>query len=279
MSKKTRKKWIWILISAFALLLAVVYIYPVLMVFFNSVKTYRGVMISTLSLPEEILWENYIVVWKKMEYGRLFFNNLWVTIMGVAGIIFLGSITGYKLSRTKTKVSNALYMLCIAPMMIPFQAIMVTLLKVMSGLKLSGSIWGLGIQYWGFGVPMAIFMYHGFTKSIPVSLDESAMIDGAKGFTLYFRIIFPLLKPITATLTILNVMYIWNDYLLPLVMVNNSRKSKTLTLAATAFIGEYSTDWQYAMAAVVLAVAPSIIFFLTMQKHIIKGVVAGAVKG
>ena len=170
-------------------------------------------------------------------------------------------------------------MFCIIPMLVPFQTIMITLVKVMKTLHLSGSLLGLGIQYWGFGIPMAVFIYMGFIKTIPRAIDESATIDGASAFSTYVRIIFPLLKPVTATVMVLDVMWIWNDFLLPMLMVNSSPKTKTLTLAAYTFGGQYNTQWQYAMTAMVLALLPSILFFIFMQKHIIKGVVAGAVKG
>jgi raffinose/stachyose/melibiose transport system permease protein len=164
-------------------------------------------------------------------------------------------------------------------MLIPFQTIMITLLKTMNILGLAGSRAGLGIQYWGFGIPMAAFIYFNFMSTIPRELDESSYIDGAGTFRTYLSIIFPLLKSVTATVIVLDVMWIWNDFLLPLLMVNRSNETKTLVLAAYSFVGQFNTEWHYAMTAMVLTVLPSVIFFIVFQKNIIAGVVAGAVKG
>ena len=164
-------------------------------------------------------------------------------------------------------------------MLIPFQTIMITLLKSMNVIHLAGSKIGLGIQYWGFGIPMATFIFFNFMKTIPKELDESAKIDGASTFRTYRSIIFPLLKSVTVTVTVLDVMWIWNDFLLPLLMVNSNNKTKTLVLAAYTFVGQMNTKWNYALTAMVLTVVPSIIVFILLQKYIVEGVVAGAVKG
>lgn len=156
---------------------------------------------------------------------------------------------------------------------------MITLLKVMNIVNLSGSKVGLGIQYWGFGIPMAAFIYGNFMSTIPKELDESAFIDGAGTFRTYRSIIFPLLKSVTFTVIVIDVMWIWNDFLLPLLMVNSSNETKTLVLSAYTFVGQFNTQWHYAMAAWELAVLPSIIIFIFLQKYIVEGVVAGAVKG
>jgi len=206
-------------------------------------------------------------------------NNLIITVLALAGIVLVSSIGSYKLARTKSRMSNVIYLLCIIPMLIPFQSIMLTVLQVARQLHLSNSTWGLGILYWGFGAPLALFIYHGFVKGIPKEIDESATIDGASGFRLFFSVIFPLLKPVTTTIIIIDVMWIWNDFLLPLLMVNGSPSTKTLTLAAYTFVGQYTSDWQYAMTAMVMAVLPSIVVFIFVQKYIVKGVVSGAVKG
>ena len=138
---------------------------------------------------------------------------------------------------------------------------------------------GLGIQYWGFGIPMAVFIFYNFMKTIPKELDESAQIDGASTMRTFISVIFPLLKSVTVTVLVLDVMWIWNDFLLPLLMVNASNTTKTLVLAAYTFVGQMNTQWQYAMTGMVLAVFPSILVFIFLQKYIVEGVVAGAVKG
>ena len=268
-----------IILEVILIMCAAVYIYPVFLICKNSFKSFKEVLVKVVALPTHLEFANYTHVIEKINYGRLFFNNVVITFTGILGIVFFSSLAAYILARRNTRFTRAAYMFCIIPMLVPFQTIMITLVKVMKTLHLSGSLLGLGIQYWGFGIPMAVFIYMGFIKTIPRAIDESATIDGASAFSTYVRIIFPLLKPVTATVMVLDVMWIWNDFLLPMLMVNSSPKTKTLTLAAYTFVGQYNTQWQYAMTAMVLALLPSILFFIFMQKHIIKGVVAGAVKG
>ncbi len=260
-------------------LLACLYIYPVFLMVCNSLKPFKEILTNVLALPSHLEWANYSYVIEKMEYFRLFFNNVVITLLGILGIVAFSSMAAYILDRRQTRVTKALHTFIITPMLIPFQTIMITLLKFMNIIHLNGTTWGLGIQYWGFGIPMATFIYFNFMKSIPSEIDESAMIDGATTFQTYVRIIFPLLKTVTATVVVLDVMWIWNDFLLPLLMVNSSPSSKTLVLAAYNFVGSLNTKWHYALAAMVLAILPSVIVFVFLQRYIVDGVVAGAIKG
>jgi raffinose/stachyose/melibiose transport system permease protein len=261
------------------LLAAFVYIYPVLLMAFNSLKPFKEVLTDVLALPKSLAFSNYTYVIEKMEYFRLFWNNAAITFIGILGIVAFSAMAAYILDRRKTRYTKFLYAVVITPMLIPFQTIMITLLKSMSVIGLSGSAWGLGVQYWGFGVPMAAFINYNFMKTVPREIDESATIDGAATFTTFSRIIFPLLKPVTATVVVLDVMWIWNDFLLPLLMVNGSPKTRTLVLAAYNFVGQLNTKWHYALAAMVLALLPSVVFFILLQKYIVEGVVAGSIKG
>lgn len=279
MTKKKRdlyKKTLMIVVMA---LLALIYIYPILLMFINSVKPFGEVIASPIALPKVLAFENYSYVADKMYYGKLLLNNVLITTIGIIGIVIFSSLAAYICDRRKTKYTGFVYMLLITPMLIPFQTIMITLLKAMSVIHLSGSKVGLGIQYWGFGIPMATFIFYNFMKTIPKEMDESAQIDGASTIRTYISVIFPLLKSVTVTVIVLDIMWIWNDFLLPLLMVNSSNETKTLVLAAYTFVGQMNTQWQYAMAGMVLAVFPSIIVFIFLQKYIVEGVVAGAVKG
>ena len=264
---------------AVIILLACLYIYPVFLMVNNSFKPFKEILTNVLALPSKLEWANYTYVIEKMEYFRLFLNNVVITVIGMLGIVAFSSMAAYILDRRETGVTKALHTFIITPMLIPFQTIMITLLKFMNIIHLNGTTWGLGIQYWGFGIPMATFIYFNFMKSIPTEIDESAMIDGATTFQTYLRIIFPLLKTVTATVVVLDVMWIWNDFLLPLLMVNSSPSSKTLVLAAYNFVGSLNTKWHFALAAMVLAILPSVIVFVFLQRYIVEGVVAGAVKG
>lgn len=279
MTKKQAKDLRKFLMVTVMLVLGAIYIYPVFLMFLNSVKSFKELIINVLALPKKIAWENYAYVFDKMEYGKLFLNNVVITVIGIIGIILFSSIAAYIIDRRKSIYTKWALLIIITPMLIPFQTIMITLLKVMHVIHLSGSTWGLGIQYWGFGIPMATFIYKNFMQTVPKEIDESARIDGASTLKTFFLVIFPLLKSVTVTVIVLDVMWIWNDFLLPLLMVNSSPKTKTLVLSAYTFVGQFNTQWHYAMTAMVLAVVPSILFFILLQKYIVEGVVAGAVKG
>ena len=279
MTMAQRKKTKKIVLTIVMLILALIYIYTGFLMVINSVKPFGEVIMDVIALPSKIEWSNYTYVMDKMQYGKLFLNNVIITVIGIVGIIVFSSMSAYIISRKKNKYTSSAQFMITKPMMIPFQTIMITLLKVMNVVNLSGSKVGLGIQYWGFGIPMAAFIYGNFMSTIPKELDESAFIDGAGTFRTYRSIIFPLLKSVTFTVIVIDVMWIWNDFLLPLLMVNSSNETKTLVLSAYTFVGQFNTQWHYAMAAMVLAVLPSIIIFIFLQKYIVEGVVAGAVKG
>ncbi len=279
MTLQQKRKIKLVLLTIFIMIVAVIYFYPVFLMFINSVKPFGEVVLDVIKLPTKLEWANYSYVMEKMEYGRLFINNVMITAIGIVGIVVFASLAAYILNRRENRYTKIAKLLITTPMLIPFQTIMITLLKVMGVLNLSGSRVGLGIQYWGFGIPMAAFIYSNFMSTIPKEIDESALIDGASTLRTFRSIIFPLLKSVTFTVIVLDVMWIWNDFLLPLLMVNSSNQTKTLVLAAYTFVGQFNTQWHYAMTAMVLAVLPSIIIFIFLQKYIVDGVVAGAVKG
>lgn len=266
------------LLTILLFIAAFIFLYPLFLVLINSMKTFQEVVTDVVALPKKITFENYTKAFELMKYPNLFFNTLMVTVIGVSGIILVSSLAGYKLSRTKTKYSWLIFIICIAPMMIPFHSYMISLVKVAKMMHLINSTYGLGVIYWGLGAPLALFMYHGFVKTVPKEMDECALIDGCPPFKAYFRIIFPLLKPVTVSVIVLNMMWIWNDFLLPLLMLSGNQKSKTLQIAAYGFFGQYKIEWHYAMAGVLMTIIPPIIVFLLLQKHILKGMVAGAVK-
>jgi raffinose/stachyose/melibiose transport system permease protein len=163
-------------------------------------------------------------------------------------------------------------------MVIPFQAIMIPLVKVAKWFGLLSSLPGLMICYFGFGVSMSIFLYHGFIKSIPKEIEESAVVDGCTPYSVFWRIVFPLLKPITVTIILLNSLWIWNDFLLPLLILQKP-ELRTIPLATNSFFGQYTKQWDLALAALVMGISPIVLFFLAMQRHIIEGITAGSVKG
>lgn len=268
----------WVL-YIFLILFLLIYLSPLVLVVLNAFKRYDEIMTDVLALPQQFTFENIQVVFENMKYPAAFLNTLIVTVVGTLGIVVFGSMAGYKMARVKTRYSKICFMLCITPMMIPFQSFMITLVKIAVGLNLTNSVWGLSTIYWGLGTPMAIFLYQGFSKGIPTEIEECAILDGCSQFRLFTSIIFPLLKSTTASVIVVNAMWLWNDFLLPLLIIGGSKNNKTLQLAAYGFMGQYKMEWQNIMAAAILIIIPALIIYLVFQKHIIKGMVAGAVKG
>lgn len=274
--KRKINKWI---LTVVILILALIYVYPIFLMCINAVKPFGEVVVDVIKLPSKVEWSNIAYVMDKMQYGKLFLNNVEITVIGIVGIVIFSSLTAYILDRKRNRYTSFAKTIITMPMLIPFQTIMISLLKVMTTINFSGSKVGLGIQYWGFGIPMATFIFFNFMETIPREIDESAYIDGADTFKTFSLVVFPLLKSVTFTVIVIDVMWIWNDFLLPLLMVNSSNDTKTLVLAAYSFVGQFNTQWHYAMASMVLAILPSVVIFILLQKYIVEGVVAGAVKG
>ncbi|MCR5763923.1 MAG: carbohydrate ABC transporter permease [Treponema sp.] len=260
-------------------ILVLLYLSPLFMMILNAFKNYSEIMTNVLAAPKKLSFKNFEVVFNDMNYPKVFLNTFLVTVIGVLGIVIFGSMAGYKMARVKTKYSKLGFLYCIMPMMVPFQSFMITLVVIARHLGMTNSLFGLGIIYWGLGCPMAIFLYQGFTKTIPYELEEAAIVEGCTGFSLFFRVVFPLLKSVSASVIVVNAMWIWNDFLLPLLIIGGSRSAKTLQLAAYSFMGQYKSEWQNIMAAAILIIIPALVIYVLFQKHIIKGLVAGAVKG
>lgn len=261
----------------FLLAAAVVTLFPIYMAVLNSVKTQGEMLTGILSWPGSLQLGNYADAFRKTNYLRSLWNTSVVVTAGLAGIVLFSSMAGYKLSRTPGKVSALLFGLFVMSTLIPFHSIMITLVKISKELHLQGSTLGLGLIYIGLGVAVAVFLYHGFVKSIPRELDEAAVMDGCGEFRLYAVVILPLLLPITATIAILNTLWMWNDFLLPLLMLTDY-KSYTLLLSTNMLFGEYNNDWSAILASLVLAMLPVIVLYLLLQKYILHGIAEGAIK-
>ncbi|WP_052019613.1 carbohydrate ABC transporter permease [Paenibacillus sp. JCM 10914] len=258
---------------------AVFTLFPIYMGLLNSLKTEGEMLSNIMAFPSQIQFSNYADAFHKINFMRSLWNTTVIAVIGLAGIIVFASLAGYKLSRTPGKLSGFLFALFVMSMLIPFHSVMITLNRVAKVLGVQGSTIGLGFIYIGLGVSMAIFLYHGFVKSIPRELDEAAVIDGCGEARLFFTVIFPLLLPITATIAILNALWIWNDFLLPLLMLTDS-DTYTLLLSTNMLFGQYgNNDWSAILSALILAMLPVIVLYLLLQKYILNGVVEGAVKG
>ena len=253
-------------------------LFPILLAIVNSGKTQSEILTNILAFPAAFKWENYLIAFEKINFLRSFFNTLIVVVIGCTGIVLFSAVAGYKLARVKSKLSTFYYGLFVLSMLIPFHSIMITLVKISTVTQLQGKIGGLGLIYIGLGVPMAIFLYTGFIRTIPAELDEAARMDGCSDLRLFFQIIFPQLKPITATIIITNALWMWNDFLLPLLILPNS-KSYTILLATNMLFGQYgNNDWPAILSVLIMAMLPAVVFYLALQKNILKGISEGALK-
>jgi raffinose/stachyose/melibiose transport system permease protein len=257
--------------------LGIIFLIPFYFVLINSFKSFAEILIDAAAWPKEFLFSNYVKVWDILNFPRAFWNSLVITVISITGIVVITSMAAWKMVRTPGKFSKILFIFFVSAMVIPFQTVMIPLMKLGGLLGLTNSIPGLIIMYFGFGVPLSLFLYHGFVKTIPYEIEEAARIDGCSQFGVFWRIVFPLLKPITVTVVILNTLWIWNDYLLPLLVLQDA-ELRTIPLAASAFFAQYTKQWDMGLAALVLGVTPIIIFFLFLQKHIIKGISSGSIK-
>ncbi|MEJ8742758.1 MULTISPECIES: carbohydrate ABC transporter permease [Clostridia] len=277
----TRKaKHGWLLTIIFTII-SLAYLYPIALVFINSFKKKAYISKFPFKIPTDKMFvglENYTRGIEKTGLIQAFGWSLFITIGSVAVIILCCSMCAWYISRVHTKVTKAIYVMCLFAMVVPFQMEMYTLSKIANMLKL-GNPWGIIIIYLGFGAGLSVFMFTGFMKSIPLEIEEAAMIDGCTPIQTFFKIVLPITKPTCVTITILQAMWIWNDYLLP-SLVLDARKYKTVPMAVQYLKGGYgSVDMGAMMGTLVLAIVPIIIFYLFCQKYIIEGVVAGAVKG
>lgn len=262
-------------------IISVLYVYPIALVVINSFKKKAYISKYPFKIPTGKMFvglENYTRGIEKTGLIPAFGWTVFITVFSVAVIILCCSMTAWYIERVKTKFTKAIYMACLIAMVVPFQMEMYTLSKIANMLKMDNP-WGIVVIYLGFGAGLAVFMFTGFVKSIPLEIEEAAMIDGCTPIQTFFQVVMPIMKPTCITVAILQAMWIWNDYLLP-SLVLDTKKYKTLSIAIQYLKGGYgSVDMGAMMGVLVLSIIPIIIFYLCCQKYIIEGVVAGAVKG
>ena len=275
-----RAKHGWILTLFFSIL-AIFYMYPIFLVVINAVKKKAFITRTPFALPDERSFfglTNFVNGIEKTNFFAALGNSVIITVGSVALIILCTSMCAWFSTRVHNKMNTGIYMLCLFSMIVPFQMVMFPLSKIANMMKLSNPI-GIILVYLGFGAGLAVFMFCGFVKSIPLEIEEAAMIDGCTPIQTFFRVVFPIMKPTVITVAILQAMWIWNDYLLP-YLVLDLKKYKTIPIVIQYLKGGYgAVDWGTMMAMLVLAIIPIIIFYAACQKYIIEGVVAGAVKG
>ena len=270
----------WIQTIVFSLI-SIIYIYPLVMMLLNSFKRKAYISRAPFDLPTGKMFvglDNYANGLKLTDFFGSLLNSFIITVLSVFLILLCTSMCAWFISRVQNKWTNAVYMLCIFSMVVPFQMVMFTLSKVANVLQFTNPV-SISIIYLGFGAGLAVFMFTGYMKSCPIAIEESAMIDGCKPLRTFFSVVLPILKPTYISTGILEAMWIWNDYLLP-YLVLDLKKYKTVPIAVQYLKGGYgSVDMGAMMAMLVLAIIPIIVLYLTCQKYIVSGVMAGAVKG
>ena len=275
-----RAKHGWVL-TVFFSILAVLWLYPIFLVAMNSLKKKGFITRYPFALPDHRSFfgiENFIKGVQKTNFFAAMGNSVIITVGSVAVIILCTSMCAWYITRVKSKVTSTIYYLCLFSMIVPFQMVMYTLSKIANMLKLGNPV-GIIVVYLGFGAGLSVFMFTGFCKSIPIEIEEAAMIDGCNPLQTFFKVVMPIMKPTCITVTILQAMWIWNDYLLP-SLVLDQKKYKTIPIAVQYLKGGYgSVDMGAMMGVLVIAIVPIIIFYIACQRYIIEGVVAGAVKG
>lgn len=263
------------------LTLSVLFLVPIIIVVINSFKSRIYISSQPLKLPNAetfVALENYINGVTSSDFFSAFLRSLFITVVSVILIVLFASMAAWYIVRSNSKITKGIYYMLVFSMIVPFQMVMYTMTYVTNRANLD-NVFGITFVYLGFGAGLSVFMLCGFIKSIPLEIEEAAMIDGASPIQAFFTIVFPMLKPTAITVAILNTMWIWNDYLLPYLVLGSDKKTIPVAIQL-AMQGAYgSTNYGGFMAMLVLAIVPIIIFYIFCQKYIIKGVVAGAVKG
>ncbi|MBQ8303704.1 MAG: carbohydrate ABC transporter permease [Clostridia bacterium] len=275
-----KRKTLNILATVLLILLSALFIFPIAVIVMNSFKTRFEISTTPFVIPSSDTFaglENYITGITETGFLSAFFYSLFITVFSVLAIVFFTSQTAWYIVRRKTRFTKMLYYAFVFAMVVPFQMVMFTLSKTANFLNLDSPL-GLIFIYLGFGAPLSVFLFCGFVKTVPTEIEQAALVDGCGSVRTFFLVVFPLLKPISTTVSVLNAMWIWNDYLLPYLIIGS--EYKTIPIAVQYLRGGYgSVDMGALMAVLTLSVIPVVIFYFFGQKFIIEGVAAGAVKG
>ena len=281
MKSKKNKNLLSTIGTIFFSILCLLYVFPIVVIVINAFKKKVYINDQPFSIPNEETYsgfKNFMEAINKYEFIKAVGWTVFITVASVAVILLCTSMCAWYITRVKSKFSKVMYFLCVFSMVVPFQMVMFTLSLISNRLRLD-SPFGLIIVYLGFGAGLAVFMFCGFVKSIPVEIEEAAMIDGCTPLQTFFMVVLPIMKPTYISVGILETMWIWNDFLLPYLVLDVT-KYKTISMAIQYMRGSYGrVDMGAIMATLVMAVIPVIVFYLSCQKYIIKGVAAGAVKG
>lgn len=275
-------------VTIITILLFLLTLFPFFIVIINSAKSSLEIVTDPIAFPDRWgqLFENIKTIWTSpsIRYASSVYTSAIITVFSLLTISVFSAMAAWVLVRRKSKISTVLFLVFISGLVIPFQVVMfplVSLFRIINetfGIQMLRTYHGMIFAYIGFGAPLAVFMFHGFIKSIPLELEEAALIDGCSKPQIFFKIIMPILKPIFVTISILNAIWIWNDFLLPSLVLGIGQNIQTIPLAISAFAGSFVKKWDLIMTAVLMAATPIIIGFILGQKHIIKGMVSGSIK-
>lgn len=277
-SYRIQEKLSLILRLTLTLLCVLVFASPFYFLVINSFKSLADISRNVAAFPNPFVFTNFSRAWVRMDFPRALMNSLIVTISSLVGVILFSGLAAYQITRHPSKFSEAIYVLCLAQMIIPFQVIMIPLVVVLKHLRLLNSLFGLIFADWGLGVALGVFLFSGFIKNTPRELEEAAQIEGCNQLQIFFKIVVPLIIPVILTLAILDTFWFWNDYLLPVLIISD-QKYKTLPIAVSSFMGQYFLQWDLALPALTMSIIPAALAFILLQKNIVTGLVAGAVKG
>lgn len=272
-----KKKWSSAVWQLLLVLFTLVFLSPLIYMVLNSFKPYSQMLKDPWGLPLTLFLDNYIKAFRQMKFFQSLYNSAVITIASVFLIVVLGGLAAYPITRFDNRLTRFLSVYFLIGYMVPTQVLIVQIFSVMKKMHLINTKTGLILVY-AAGVSFAVFMYQGFIRSMPVDMEESALIDGARPWQMFWKVVFPLLKPASATLIIFQTMWIWNDFVLSSLFLS-SRKNLTLLLELHQCIGEFSLDWSVMLAIMCIVMLPMLVFYLLMQKQIIAGMTAGAVKG
>lgn len=274
-----REKRNLVITEIIMIVLAVIWFIPIYYLIVSTLKTPQEATLNPLGLPKSLQIQNYVDAWKNMQFPRAFGNTLFITVCAVLLIVILGSMAAYALARTRSKLSNVLFLLFLAGLIVPFQMNIVSLYKIVKNLKLMNTLFAVILVDAAINTPQAIFLFKEFIETtVPKELEEAAAIDGCSVIRKFFMIVLPLLKPVISTVVIVVTLNVWNEFMTPLLFLQ-SREKDVILQEVTRNIGQFSTDWTALFPMLMLGVAPLMIFYIFMQKYIIAGVAAGAVKG
>ncbi len=260
------------------ILAALVFLSPFYFVIVNSVKPFGEIMTNAAALPQNLALENFALAWQQVRFPVVFMNSVIVTSFSIAAMVLLGSMAAWRMVRRPHAVSRLIFVLFVTAMVIPFQSVMIPMVKVAKVLGLINTRPGVIIIYLGFGMPLTVFLLHGFVKGVPRELEESAYIDGCNTMQSFLHVVLPMLRIMIVTVIILQTLWIWNDFLLPAITLFSSRLH-TIPLGIFRFFGQYMDRWDLALSTLSMGMFPIVVMFLFLQKYVIRGVTAGSVKG